>query len=137
MTKYLFLIFSLFLSSQFTSQTKLQTETSQQNRPAEFPGGENAFRNEFMKMVHGYFDITAYAVNGKFSFIITIDENGKPSELQIYPKVKNDEEFRQDMTFAMKRIKKKWKPAMKDGVPISSNRIIEINFSSEHADHGE
>ncbi len=137
MTKYLFLIFSLFLSSRFTAQTKLQTETSQQNRQAEFPGGENAFRNEFMKMVHGYFDITAYAVNGKFSFIITIDENGKPSELQIYPKVKNDEEFRQDMTFAMKRIKKKWKPAMKDGVPVSSNRIIEINFSSEHADHGE
>ena len=137
MTKYLFLIFPLCFSSRFIAQTKQQTETSQQNRQAEFPGGENAFRNEFMKMVHGYFDITAYAVNGKFSFIITIDENGKPSELQIYPKVKNDEEFRQDMTFAMKRIKKKWKPTIKDGVPISSNRIIEINFSSDHADHGD
>ncbi|WP_374441701.1 hypothetical protein [Epilithonimonas sp.] len=137
MTKYLFLIFPLCFSSRFIAQTKQQTETSLQNRQAEFPGGENAFRNEFMKMVHGYFDITAYAVNGQFSFIITIDENGKPSELQIYPKVKNDEEFRQDMTFAMKRMKKKWKPAIKDGVAISSNRIIEINFSSDHADHGE
>ena len=29
------------------------------------------------------------------------------SELVIYPKVKNDEEFVQDMTFAMKRIRKK------------------------------
>ena len=44
---------------------------------AEFPGGQNAFRNEFMKMVHGYVDINAYAVNGKFSFVLTIDEKGK------------------------------------------------------------
>ncbi len=135
--KYLFFMLSLCCSSQFFAQTAQPTEIAQQNRKAEFPGGENAFRNEFMRMVHAYFDISAYAVNGKFSFIITIDQFGKPSELQIYPKVKNDEEFRQDMTFAMKRIKKKWKPAMKDGVPISSNRIIEINFSSEHAEHGE
>lgn len=137
MVKYVFLLFSVCFSTKCFAQTAQPTETVQQNRQAEFPGGENAFRNEFMKMVHGYFDITAYAVNGKFSFIITIDEQGKPSDLQIYPKVKNDEEFRQDMTFAMKRIKKKWKPAIKDGVPISSNRIIEINFSSDHADHGE
>ncbi len=137
MTRYLFLLFSLGISSQLLAQTAQPTETTVQNRQAEFPGGENAFRNEFMRMVHAYFDISAYAVNGKFSFIITIDKFGKPSELQIYPKVKNDEEFRQDMTFAMKRIKKKWKPAMKDGVPVSSNRIIEINFSSDHADHGD
>ncbi len=136
MKKYLFLIFCLCSGFHF-SQTKEQTEAAQLNQQAEFPGGEKAFRDEFMKMVHAYFDITAYAVNGKFSFIITIDEKGKPSDLQIYPKVKYDEEFRQDMTFAMKRIKKKWEPAMKDGVPISSNRIIEINFSSDHADHGE
>ena len=104
---------------------------------AEFPGGQNAFRNEFMKMVHGYVDITAYAVNGKFSFVLTIDEKGKMSELKIYPKVKDDENFKQDMNFVMKRIKKKWKPAIQNGTPVSSNIIFEINFSSEHADHGD
>jgi len=137
MKKYLFLIFSLIISLQFHSQTKSGTENLTQNQQAEFPGGEKAFREEFMKMVHAYFDISAYAVNGKFSFIITIDEKGKPSDLKVYPKVRNSEEFIQDMTFALKRIKKKWKPAIKDGVPISSNRIIEINFSSDHADHGD
>ena len=55
---------------------------------AEFPGGMEAFRKEFMTMVYGYVDVTAYAVNGPFSFIITIDEKGKMSELVIYPKVK-------------------------------------------------
>ena len=44
---------------------------------AEFPGGMEAFRKEFMTMVYGYVDVTAYAVNGPFSFIITIDEKGK------------------------------------------------------------
>ena len=102
---------------------------------AEFPGGTEAFRKEFMTMVYGYVDVTAYAVNGPFSFIITIDEKGKMSEMKIYPKVRNDEEFRQDMDFAMRRIKKKWKPALQNGVPVSSNIIFEINFSSEHSDH--
>lgn len=99
---------------------------------AEFPGGMEAFRKEFMTMVYGYVDVTAYAVNGPFSFIITIDEKGKMSELVIYPKVKNDEEFVQDMTFAMK----KWKPATIDGKPISSN-INFTNFTTDHADHGD
>jgi len=111
-----------------------QSETSKTSTKAEFPGGQEAFRKEFMKMVHGYVDMTAYAVNGKFSFVLTIDEKGKMSELKIYPKVRNDEEFKQDMDFAVKRIKKKWKPAIKNGVPVSSNIIFEINFTSDHSD---
>ncbi len=134
MAKYLFIITLLFFCPQFYTQTKLTPEIIQPNRRAEFPGGEKAFREEFMKMVHAYVDITAYAVNGKFSFILTIDERGKMSELKIYPKVRNDTEFKQDMNFAMKRIKKKWKPAIKDGVPVSSDIIFEINFTSDHSD---
>lgn len=129
--KYLFLVFAIFINSSFYSQN---SDLSNVTRKAEFPGGQEAFRNEFMKMVHGYVDLTAYAVNGKFSFIITIDKKGKMSEMKIYPKVRNDEEFRQDMDFAMRRIKKKWKPAIQNGVPVSSNIIFEINFSSEHSD---
>lgn len=132
--KYLLLIIALFFSTMYYSQSETAENTSPITTKAEFPGGENAFRKEFMKMVHAYVDITAYAVNGKFSFILIIDEKGKMSELKIYPKVKNDEEFRQDMDFAMKRIKKKWKPAIKNGVPVSSNIIFEINFTSEHSD---
>lgn len=38
------------------------------------------------------------------------------------------------MEFAMRRIKKKWKPALQNGVPVSSNIIFEINFTSDHSD---
>ncbi|MDP9957099.1 hypothetical protein J2X97_002765 [Epilithonimonas hungarica] len=128
------LIISLLISNPVFSQSETSKTEIVSDSKAEFPGGQTAFRNEFMKMVHAYVDITAYAVNGKFSFVLTIDEKGKMSELKIYPKVRNDEEFKQDMNFVMKRIKKKWKPAIKNGVPVSSNIIFEINFTSDHSD---
>jgi hypothetical protein len=133
--KSVLLIIALLISNVAFSQSETTKTTISADSKAEFPGGQEAFRKEFMKMVHGYVDLTAYAVNGKFSFIITIDEKGKMSELKIYPKVRNDEEFKQDMDFAMRRIKKKWKPAIANGIPVSSNIIFDINFSSEHADH--
>lgn len=133
--KTFFLLMTLLISIPLFSQSETIQTSSLANSSAEFPGGQEAFRKEFMKMVHAYVDMTAYAVNGKFSFIITIDEKGKISELKIHPKVRNDAEFKQDMDFAVKRIKKKWKPAIRNGVPVSSNIIFEINFSSEHADH--
>ncbi|WP_312767369.1 hypothetical protein [Epilithonimonas sp.] len=132
--KTILLTITLLLSSTAYSQTEISKGITIPDSKAEFPGGQDAFKNEFMKMVHAYVDITAYAVNGKFSFVLTIDEKGKMSELKIYPKVRNDEEFKQDMNFAMKRIKKKWKPAIKNGVPVSSYIIFEINFTSDHSD---
>lgn len=132
--KYLFLIVALFISTTYYSQTETAESKTGITSKAEFPGGQTAFRKEFMKMVHAYVDITAYAVNGKFSFVLIIDEKGKMSELKIFPKVKNDEEFRQDMDFAMRRIKKKWKPALQNGVPVESRYLFEINFTSDHSD---
>lgn len=133
MKSFLFLM-ALFISTNYFTQTKNVEPSTQITTKAEFPGGQNAFRNEFMKMVYAYVDVTAYAVNGKFTFVITIDEKGKMSNLKIFPKVKNDEEFKQDMEFAMRRIKKKWKPATQNSVPIESNYIFEINFTTNHSD---
>jgi len=130
----LFLLMALLISTPAFSQSETIKTSILADSKAEFPGGQDAFRKEYMRMVYAYVDMTAYAVNGKFSFILTIDEKGKMSELKIYPKVRNDEEFKQDMNFAMKRIKKKWKPAIKNGVPVSSNIIFDINFTSDHSD---
>lgn len=130
-----FLLFFLLISCTLTyAQTSTSENVKIINAKAEFPGGPTAFRNEFMRMAYAYVDVNAYAVNGKFSFVLTIDEKGKMSDLKIYPKVRNDEEFKQDMNFAMKRIKKKWKPAIQKGLPVSSEIIFEINFSTEHSD---
>ena len=120
---FIFFTFSILLAAQ--------------TRDAEFPGGKSAFQKEFMRMVHSYVDVHVYSVDGKFTFIIEIDAAGRMTGLKVYPRVRNYEEFRQDMEFAMKKIKKKWKPALKDGVPVKSTFLFEINFTTDYADHGE
>lgn len=134
--KLLSLLVLCFFFNAF-SQTTEQHAVIPTNSSAEYPGGRLAFRNDFMKMVYAYVDVTAYAVNGKFTFIIDVDKNGKMTGLKSHPRVKNDAEFVQDMTFALKKIKKKWKPELRNGEPIETKVIFEINFSTDHADHGD
>lgn len=104
---------------------------------AQFPGGDQAFLAEFHKMVNGYIDLGQYAVNGIFYFSFKIDINGKIKNLNISPKVKNSEMFIDDMMFAMKKIKTKWKPALQNEKPVESNYILSVNFTSDHFDHGD
>ena len=132
--KKLLLILTIILAVSAFSQNQ-QTETTVKKVEASYPGGISVFRDDFMKMVYAYVDITAYAVNGKFTFIINIDENGKMTGLKSFPRVKNDDEFVEDMNFALKRLKKKWKPASLNDVPVATNISLQINFSSDHSDH--
>ena len=88
-------------------------------------------------MIHGYIDMDKYAVNGQFTFLFDVNTEGKVENLKVLPKVKDSELFIDDMNFAIKRVKKKWKPAMQDGKPIVSKKIIRINFTSDHFDHGD
>ncbi|MBW8358881.1 MAG: energy transducer TonB [Weeksellaceae bacterium] len=104
-------------------------------QPAQFPGGDEAFLAEFHKMVRGYIDMNQYAANGVFNFIFDIDVKGKITNLQILPKVKNSEMFIEDMMFAVKRIKPKWTPALRDGNPVKSTHVLKVTFTSDHFDH--
>ncbi|RKS96732.1 hypothetical protein [Chryseobacterium defluvii] len=115
------------------SQSQTENITSSQN--AEFPGGDSAFTQEFLKMIHAYIDLNKYAVNGQFVFVFDVGTDGKISQLDVLPKVKNSELFIEDMQFAIKKVKKKWKPATKNGAPIVSKKIIKINFTTDHFDH--
>lgn len=136
--KTLLLIFFLISSSIFgqeeNSPQKNQISTHEK---AKFPGGDEAFLAEFHKMVNGYIDLKEYAVNGIFYFTFDIDVKGKIKNLNILPKVKNSELFIEDMMFAMKRIKTRWKPASKNGQPVESKYILSVNFTSDHFDHGD
>ena len=130
MKKYI-LLFFLFVGFMTFAQ-----ETQNENRMsanAEFPGGDSAFSQEYLKMIHAYIDLGKYAVNGQFVF--DINPNGKISNLDVLPKVKNSEMFIEDMQFVIKRVKQKWKPAMKEGIPVVSKKVIKINFTSDHFDH--
>ena len=135
MKSYFVFMFLLLFSFNGYSQEKETLENVKITRNAEFPGGEKAFRDEFLKMIYAYIDMDKYAVNGLFSFIFDVNANGKVANLQVLPKVKNSEMFIDDMLFAIKKVKNKWKPALKDGVPVISKKMIKINFTSDHFDH--
>ncbi|MFN3020090.1 hypothetical protein ACK1KB_03755 [Chryseobacterium sp. TY3] len=95
---------------------------------AEYPGDDNAFRNDFMKMVHAYIDLSSYKVEGPFVFAFDIDEKGKISQLSISPKVKNYEIFSDDMQFVMRKLKTKWEPAKIHKISINSVFNFPITF---------
>lgn len=136
MKKYLFvLLFSLMGMHCFSQESQSKNENVISTQDAEFPGGDSAFAKEFLKMIYSYIDLRQYAVNGKFIFLFDIDEKGKVNNLDVLPKVKNSEMFIEDMKFAIKKVKPKWKPAAKDGKPVISKKMIKINFTSDHFDH--
>ncbi|WP_267404787.1 MULTISPECIES: energy transducer TonB [unclassified Chryseobacterium] len=135
-TLLLFFIGFKGYSQETQSQNQIQKENIN-SQTAEFPGGDSAFANEFLKMVHAYIDLQKYAVNGQFVFVFDVNPDGKVSNLDVLPKVKDSEMFIDDMKFAIKKVKKKWKPAMKDGKAVVSKKVIKINFTSDHFDHGD
>ena len=135
MNKYFFVLLLLIGFKSFSQDLKPNTENSTITSNAEFPGGDKAFTNEFLRMIHGYIDMSKYAVNGQFTFLFDISTEGKVENLNVLPKVKNSELFIEDMEFAIKKVKKKWKPAIQNGLPVVSKKLIKINFTSDHFDH--
>ena len=68
------LFFFLCISFLGISQTQNPTQNSSvvSFQKAEFPGGENSYKNELFKMIHGYIDMSKYAVNGVLSFLLIL-----------------------------------------------------------------
>lgn len=137
MKKYFFVLILLIGFKSFAQESKVEAENLTKTEKAEFPGGDEVFTKEFLKMIHGYIDLRKYAVNGQFTFLFDVTTDGKVDNLKVLPKVKDSELFIDDMNFAIKRVKKKWKPAMQDGKPVVSKKVIRINFTSDYFDHGD
>ncbi|SFN73609.1 TonB protein C-terminal [Chryseobacterium oleae] len=134
MKKYLLLVPLLFIAINGFSQQATQTEVTYTQK-AEFPGGDEAFRKQFMDMLYAYVDTQSYAINGKVIFLINIAPDGKMNRLDVLPKIKNSEMFIDDVKYAMKKIKGKWKPAMKENTPVDSKITVKVNFSTHGYDH--
>ncbi|MDR2237499.1 MAG: energy transducer TonB [Chryseobacterium sp.] len=130
MKKYFLLFPLLFIGIKSFSQNTAQAGTQPYTQKAEFPGGDAAFSKQFMNMLHAYVNAENYAINGTVTFVINIDKNGKMDRLDILPKIKNSEMFIDDVKYALKKVKGKWKPAMKDGVPVESKYIFRVNFTT-------
>ncbi|MCF2221117.1 energy transducer TonB [Chryseobacterium sp. PS-8] len=137
MKKYLLILPLLLISGKGFSQentTQVQ-QTAESYQKAEFPGGDQAFQKEFMNMVHAYIDMALYAIQGKVTFVFNIDAKGKISQIDVLPKFKNNEMFIDDMKYAAKKVKGKWTPAKKNGVPVDSKFVMKVNFSNNTYDH--
>ncbi|RQO35227.1 hypothetical protein DBR39_19915 [Chryseobacterium sp. KBW03] len=138
MKKYLMVLPFLLLSFKgFSQETKaqIQVQTGDDFRKAEFPGGDDAFRKEFLNMVHAYIDVALYAIQGEVTFLFNINSKGKIDKVDILPRFKNDETFIDDMKFALKKVKGKWQPATKNGIPVDSKLIMKIRFNNNAYDH--
>lgn len=110
MKKYLAALLLLFLGFKGFSQ----------DTRAEYEGGNAAFANKFMEMLHAYVDFQAYAIEGKVTYIINVNKTGKTNRIDVLPKIKNGEMFMDDSQYALKKVKGKWRPATKDGIAINS-----------------
>ncbi|MGN7866413.1 hypothetical protein [Chryseobacterium sp. 22458] len=138
MKKLLLILPLLLLSGKGFSQqaaAEYQYQNSSDFQKAEFPGGEEAFRKEFLNMVYAYVDVALYAIQGEVTFIFNINSKGKIDKLDVLPKFRNNEMFVDDMKYALKKVKGKWSPATKSGVPVDSKAIMKIRFSNDTYDH--
>jgi hypothetical protein len=69
-------------------------------------------------------------LNGDFTFTLTVDQNGKVTNIEGSPKVSNSQVFFDDMKYVVRRIKKNWIPANCNGQPVTSQIKIKMNLSS-------
>ncbi|MBW8522268.1 hypothetical protein K0U91_07270 [Chryseobacterium chendengshani] len=93
-------------------------------------GGIPAYKEILKNYMYDYLNSEFYVLNGDFTFTLIIDENGKLTHMEGYPKVSNSEIFFDDMKYILRRIKKNWIPASCNGKSVTSQIKIKMNLTS-------
>ena len=96
---------------------------------ASSPPGNSAFW-KFALPWYSYWAVVAC----ENALLLSISK-GKIDKLDVLPKFKNNEMFVDDMKYALKKVKGKWSPATKGGVPVDSKAIMKIRFNNNTYDH--
>ncbi|MDR6159254.1 hypothetical protein QF023_002770 [Chryseobacterium sp. SLBN-27] len=99
-------------------------------KAASFEGGISAYKEILRKYMYVYLNTDFYILNGDFAFILTIDQNGKVTNIEGTPKVANSRVFFDDMKYIVRRIKKNWIPATCNEQPVKSQIKIKMNLST-------
>lgn len=99
-------------------------------KAASFEGGISAYKEILRKYMYVYLNTDFYVLNGDFAFTLTIDQNGKVTNIEGSPKVANSRVFFDDMKYIVRRIKKSWIPATCNGLPVTSQIKIKMNLST-------
>lgn len=101
---------------------------------AQFPGGENAFKQTLFNNLQSYLETSLYSVNGTFEIILFVTKSGSLQGFQLKPEVPNSTLLYRDLELALRRMNAKWIPANCGGVPIESKLRQKVNFRTEAAD---
>ncbi len=108
----------------YSSTTKPENET-----PAEFPGGTDKLRNEFVSIFNAK---NIKGVKGiiKSNITIFIDEKGDLKMLNI---TGDNESLNNEISRSLFAVvqNKKWKPGTKDGIPVESRFKLPVVFNIE------
>ncbi|MFN4363131.1 hypothetical protein [Chryseobacterium hispalense] len=99
-------------------------------KAASFEGGISTYKEILRKYMYVYLNTDFYVLNGDFAFILTIDQNGKVTNIEGTPKVANSRVFFDDMKYIVRRIKKNWIPATCNEQPVTSQIKIKMNLST-------
>ncbi|MDV7696508.1 hypothetical protein N6B72_06195 [Chryseobacterium soli] len=118
-----------FIPADFFENYKENYDTRNFITRASFPpNGIISFRQEIRKNLFAYIDHESYNPIGQFMVSFTIEKDGSTKVTDIEPKVKNSEQLMEDIKFAFKKIKQKWVPAKRNGIPVETNRRVGLNF---------
>ncbi|MDN3690810.1 hypothetical protein QWZ06_00245 [Chryseobacterium tructae] len=119
-----------FIPSDFFENYKENYDTRNFiSRPSFPPNGMISFRDEVGKNVSAYLNYDLYKVKGIFTVFFTIDTDGSTNVIDVEPKVANSERLIEDIKFGFKKVKQKWIPATRNGVPVKVNNRIGLKFS--------
>ena len=95
--------------------------------PATYIGGKKKYDRDF----HDNFMVlfTDYHINGKFYLDFYVDVDGEIVSPSLQPDVRNPT-FTNEVFRTLKRLNKKWNPAVFNGIPVKSKISVPIGFST-------
>ncbi|MGA9213366.1 energy transducer TonB [Kaistella sp.] len=94
--------------------------------PATYIGGKKKFDKDFHDNFMSLF--TDYHINGKFFLDFYIDVDGEIVNPSLQPDIRNPT-FTHEVFRTLKRLNKKWNPAVFNGVSVKSKISVPIGFS--------
>lgn len=122
--------FPFFPNDLIGDSYKMGYNAKEQTEKAAYEGGTDAFRKELVYLLEEYLS-DLYKPEGIFELSFTVNENGKASDFDIFPKSPSSEQFVKDINAVTKRMKDKWTPAKFKGQNISSRNVIKIKFRKD------
>lgn len=101
---------------------------------AQFPQGENSFKQVLSKNIQNDLNSGLYSVNGTFELQLNLNKSGNLQYLKLLPEVQNGNLLYRDVELALRRMNPKFKPATCNGVPVESKLRLKINFRTDSFD---